>query len=169
MVDATLWPSNANYLASVVALASGITNMSQDNMCHVQMPQLQSSTASATVLKHRRSLEDQLINHKLDVTAAVMLLFDKGESHKNDSRKAAQVCLAATSTNYSTNTFAGSDAVRTSTIGPVPLIKATQMLGQDADEGSMSIGLRTEQTLGLCGFASFLKRALVYRCYPILP
>ena len=144
-----LWPSNATYLASSVGTACAITNLSQDNACHVQMPQIQSSTTPATVLKHRRAIEDQLIGHKLDVGCNVMLLFDREESHKNDNRKGAQVCVCATSTNYSSSGFSESESVKSSTIGPVPLIRVADMLGQDLDDNKLSAGLRTEQPLGL--------------------
>ena len=151
-LDATLWPSNANYLAAAVSTACAIVNLSQDNIAHVQMPQLQSSTNAGTVLKHRRSLEDQLVNHKLDVTNAIMLRFDKGDAQRNDARKNAQVCVAATSTNYSANGLSETEAVKTSNIGPVPLIRTNQMVGYDAEDGiSMSAGLRVEQTLRMRG------------------
>ena len=147
-VDTTLWPSNSAYLTACVNLASGIVNMSQDSLCHVQLPQLQSSTTGPTVIKHRRTLEDMFTTQKLDVTTPVLLRFEKTESQKNDSRKSAQQCIAASSTNYKVNGFADTDAVKSSTIGPAPLIKTSQMLGYDPEDGSMSAGLRTEQKLG---------------------
>lgn len=111
------------------------------------MPQIQSSTTPPIVLKHRRALEDQLIGQKLDVGSTVMLVFDQKESHKSDARKGAQVCVAAFSTNYTGNGFSECEAVKTSMVGPVPLIKVSQMLGQE-EETNLSAGLRTEQKLG---------------------
>jgi len=146
-LDATLWPSNSTYLTSAVALVGQIVNMSENKVCHVQMPQLQSSTSSDTVLKHRRSLEDLLRAQKMDVSAMMLLRFDKPDSNRNDNRKPAQPCLAALSTNYKSHSFAECEALTSCTIGPVPLIKTSQMLGYDAETGSMSAGLRTEQIL----------------------
>ena len=146
-LDATLWPSNSPYLLAAVQTACGITNMSENTVCHAQLPQLQSSTSNQTVLKHRRSLEDQLVNQKLDVSTVMLLRFQKPDSQRNDTRRASQPCVAATSTNYKTNGFLSSDAMQTSTIGPVPLIKTSLMLGYDQESGSMSAGLRTEQFL----------------------
>ncbi|CAK9114864.1 Uncharacterized protein SCF082_LOCUS53189 [Durusdinium trenchii] len=59
--------------------------------------------AGPTVIKHRRTLEDMFTTQKLDVTTPVLLRFEKTESQKNDSRKSAQQCIAASSTNYKVN------------------------------------------------------------------
>lgn len=77
----------------------------------------------------------------------MLLRFDKPDSNRNDNRKPAQPCLAAFSTNYKSHSFAECEALTSCTIGPVPLIKTSQMLGYDAETGSMSAGLRTEQIL----------------------
>ena len=146
-LDTTLWPSNAAYLGAAVNATCSIVNMSQDNICHCQLPQLQSSTNAATVLKHKRTLEDNLIGQKLDVGNMVVLRFTKPESQRNDSRKPSQACIAAHSANFKVSSFCESDPIRSSTIGPAPLIKTSQMLGYDAEDGSMSAGLRTEQSL----------------------
>ena len=144
-LDATLWPSNSTYLSAAIQTACAITNMSENNVCHTQLPQLQSSIGNQTAHNHRRSLEDQLQTHKLDVTNVTILRFDKPDSQRNDNRKASQPCIAAVSTNFKTCGFSPSDVLQTSTIGPVPLIKTSQMLGYDQEAGSMSAGLRTEQ------------------------
>lgn len=87
------------------------------------------------------------MNQKLDVSSIVLLRFVKPESQKNDARRSSQACIAAYSTSFKTNSFSEVEALRTSTIGPSPLIKTSQMLGYDAEDGSMSAGLRTEQIL----------------------
>lgn len=115
---------------------------------HCQLPQLQSSTTTAAVIKHKRALEDALLNAKLDVSTPVLLRFTKPESAKTDSRRLAQACLAVTSTIYKSNGFADCEACRQSTIGPLPLIKTSAMLGYDVEDGSLSAGLRTEQYPG---------------------
>lgn len=147
-LDATLWPANSTYLTAAIGLGCGIVNMAENNLLHVQLPQLQSSTTAASVLKHRRSLEDMLIAQKLDISNVLLLRFVKPDSQKNDSRRLSQNCIAAVSTNYKSCGFTQSEAFQHSLIGPAPLIKASQMLGYDVDEGSMSAGLRTEQILG---------------------
>ena len=77
----------------------------------------------------------------------MLLRFEKPDSNRNDNRKTAQPCLAALSTNYKSHGFADCEALTSCTIGPVPLVKTSQMLGYDAETGSMSAGLRTEQIL----------------------
>ena len=148
-LDATLWPSNAPYLSSALSAGCGIVNMSEDHVMHVQLPQPQSSTNNATILKHRRALEDSMVANKLDVSNHLLLRFAKPDSNKSDSRRMSQNCIAAVSSNFKTAGFAASDAMASSTIGPAPLIKASAMLGCDDDGGSMSAGLRTEQKRGL--------------------
>ena len=142
-------PSNSTYLSSAAALVGQIVNMSENSVCHAQLPQPQSSTSEDTVWKHRRTLDDLLRAQKLQTTTLALLKFDKPDSSRSDNRKLGQHCIVAVSTNYKSHGFAESDVLVSNTIGPVPLIKTSQMLGCDAETGSMSAGLRTEQKLAL--------------------
>ena len=148
-LDCTLWPPNSVYLTNCIQTAASIVNLSPDSLMHCQQPQPQSSTTAAAIIKHKRALEDSLIGNKLDVSNTVLLRFSKPDSSRTDARRLAQNCLAVSSTIYRTNGFAECEAVKQSTIGPVPLIKTSAMMGYDAEEGSLSAGLRTEQLFAL--------------------
>ena len=67
-VDATVWPSDAQYVAECLDLVNNVCSMGQTNVGHVQVPLYHSGTTVSALLKHRRKLEDCLLKADMDIT-----------------------------------------------------------------------------------------------------
>ena len=96
-VDATVWPAKSDYLKSALDQLCTILNMSNHNLGHIQCPVVQAQTAVQTVLKHRRLLEDNLLNRHLGLSRAVTLVFKKDAYRGTDKRQKTQACYGVLS------------------------------------------------------------------------
>ena len=135
VLDCTLWPSDAIYTKQALHTFTSIINMAgRHNAGLVYVPVLTTASAQKTVLHHRRLLEDALAAQGLDVLNVCSLTFSKQGSHASDKRKLLHHVLFVTATaEQSQNIWTGSNAWNGSSIGPVPLIRVSDMLGYDAD------------------------------------
>ena len=135
VLDCTLWPSDASYLKQALHTFTAIINMAgRHNAGLVYVPVLTSASTQKTVLNHRRLLEDALGTQGLDVLNVCSLAFIKQGSHASDKRKSLHHVLFVTSTaEQSQNIWTGSNAWNSQNIGPVPLIRVSDMLGYDSD------------------------------------
>ena len=141
----TGWPSNAAYVSAGLTMTSNVVGASPNNVAHVQLPVLHSSTSMQAVLRHRRLVEDNLLAGGLDVSHACQLTFAKDDSTSRDSRKASQPCISCMSSNFKDAAVQESKAVKVGSIGPWPLIAVKDMLGYDA-ESKPGPRERVEQT-----------------------
>lgn len=126
-------------------MISSMISMSPNNAGFVQLPVPHASTVASALLKHCRLLEDGLSKGGLDVLTTVTILFSKPGSSGHDKRKTSQLALFLTpSRTGSDNPWLLSKAWTSQALGPVPLIKVSDMLGYDADLRPSS-GARVEQ------------------------
>ncbi|CAL1165182.1 unnamed protein product [Cladocopium goreaui] len=119
------------YVTQCVQTLQSVLTSSPKNAAHVQVPLPHAQTNAKAVVKHRRLLEDQLMNASLDVLWPVTLSFDKSQLSAGDKRAPWHPCLFVTASCHETSPWQDSHAAQTRTIGPCPLIRVADMLGFD--------------------------------------
>ena len=72
----------------------------------------------------------------------------RANARSSDSRQAVQLCLAVTSNSFPANVWKETTVFQKSSIGPVPLIRVSDMIGFDS-EIRLGASARAEQTLGI--------------------
>ena len=129
LVDVTVFPANAKLVNGALDSLGLLLNMSAQNVGHIQLPVCHTSTSAPIVYKHRRLVEDNLMNtQKIDISQTVALHFSKpDEPHGADKRGGVQTCLFAAS---DINTTAWTSP---QVVGPTQLIRVRDMIGFDAD------------------------------------
>lgn len=128
LLDTTIFPANAIQLKHAIDIFGLVLNMGNQNIGHVQLPVAHTNTTSQALIKHRRHVEDSLLQKGLDVTQTVALQFSKpADANTSDKRRLLQSCLAVASDPKACPWSAPS------VIGPAPLVKVSDMIGYDAD------------------------------------
>ena len=145
-MDCTVWPANAGYLKEVLDAAATILNMSCHNLLHVQCPLLQTQTTLPATIKHKRSLEDNLINRALDISRQITLSWLKDSNPAQDKRSATQTVYAAGHVRFATGVWKDSNAINNGIICNLPLIRVNEMIGYDP-ENKPGPSMRAEQML----------------------
>ena len=155
VLDCCVWPANSAYLNACIGAFNSLVALSPNHAGHVQVPIPQAQTHSSAVLKHRRVLEDALVQQGLDIMRQVTLVFDKSGLPVGDKREPWHPCLFITSTSTPDNAWHESSAAQSRSIGPCPLIRVAEMLGFDS-ESRPAPAQRTEQPLVLLSRNVFL-------------
>ena len=148
LIDATVCPENSTYVTNVLNMTKTVLNMADTNCVHLQCPLYHSQTSPPALLKHQRTLEDCVVSGGCDVMSRVSLHFDKSQARASDSRQAVQLCLAVTSNSFPANVWKETTVCQKSSIGPVPLIRVSGMIGFDS-EIRLGASARAEQILGI--------------------
>ena len=146
-VDCCVWPNNTIYVNQCIQTLQSLLTMSAKHAAHVQVPLAQAQTQAKALVKHRRYLEDALLNCSLDILSPVTLQFDKSNLPVGDKRAPWHPCLFVTALCHD-SPWQACAAAQTRTIGPAPLIRVVDMLGFDAEQ-KPGASARTEQFLGL--------------------
>ena len=136
IIDVTVWPNNSTYLHSCIAMFNTVLSLSNRNVGLVLMPIPHAQTCQTALLKHQRLLEDQMVKAGLDVTRRITLLLDKQSGGESDKRKISQPCLmvsTATGQAEPDNEWFQSNAWIQQCIGPLQVIKVSEMVGYDPD------------------------------------
>lgn len=156
LVDATVYPANAQYLNQALQNVVTILNFGPQCVAHCQLPVEQSNTTSKAVVKHTRTIQDTLFDQGMDILNTVTLHFQKpADCAANDKRKVVQLCLAVS---------ADSDKSLWSippVISQIPLVKIAEMRGYDS-EGKPGPSARTEQ------FPAFTFKVLLFILFALL-
>lgn len=156
LVDATVYPANAQYLNQALQNVVTILNFGPQCVAHCQLPVEQSNTTSKAVVKHTRTIQDTLFDQGMDILNTVTLHFQKpADCTANDKRKVVQLCLAVS---------ADSDKSLWSippVISQIPLVKIAEMRGYDS-EGKPGPSARTEQ------FPAFTFKVLLFILFALL-
>lgn len=156
LVDATVYPENAQYLNQALQNVVTILNFGPQCVAHCQLPVEQSNTTSKAVVKHTRTIQDTLFDQGMDILNTVTLHFQKpADCTANDKRKVVQLCLAVS---------ADSDKSLWSippVISQIPLVKIAEMRGYDS-EGKPGPSARTEQ------FPAFTFKVLLFILFALL-
>lgn len=129
LIDATVYPANANLVKSACDALGILLNMNAQNIGHVQLPVVHTNTTQEIVLKHRRLIEDNLhIQQKLDISQTVALHFSLADdAPASDKRGGVQTCLFVTADGQAC------PWISPRVVGPQPLIRIRDMIGFDAD------------------------------------
>ena len=144
LVDGTVLPANASAVQNALNTLATVLSLSVNNVGHVQLPVPHSNTTPSAVLKHRRTIEDGLMASDVDVTQTVALHFSPpSDARSSDRRNNIQTCIFAAPT----STTKQCAWTAPSLIGPLSLIKTSEMIGYDAD-ARPGPTVRTEQNLG---------------------
>lgn len=99
------------------------------------------------LLKNRRKVEDTLGKSGLDVLHTVSVFLNKSSSMTSDKRKTSTPALFLTTVlSQADNRWLPSQAWISQSIGPVPLIRVSDMRGYEADQ-KPSAAARIEQIL----------------------
>ena len=144
IMDVTVFPSNVTMVNGALETMGLLLNMSIHTVGHVQMPFPHTNTLPQTIVKHRRLVEDNLMNaQKVDVSQTVALHIRAPEDgHAADKRGGVQNCLFATAD------AAATKWVCPQVIGPCSLVRVRDMIGY-SEEARFGVTQRTEQILGL--------------------
>lgn len=147
LMDCTVMPANGTYVTSALTIMSSICNLSSNNAGFAQLPLQQSQITQQALLKNRRKVEDTLGKSGLDVLHTVSVFLNKSSSMTSDKRKTSTPALFLTTVlNQAENRWLPSQAWISQSIGPVPLIRVSDMRGYEADQRP-SAAARIEQIL----------------------
>ncbi|CAK9013327.1 unnamed protein product [Durusdinium trenchii] len=151
MLDATIFPANSKQLMCAFQILTTVLGMAGRNLGHVQLPIPQTNTTSGALVKHRRVIEDALLTNGCDITNTVAVVFEKpSDSTAADRRGGVQTCVAVCQDPKA------SPWSLPMSIGPLSLVKVSDMLGYDPDSRPGATA-RAEQMLRYAEFG----RALV--------
>ena len=155
-LDLTVWPADATYVKNALQLFASIINLaSRQNVGFVYLPMETTSTSQNTIMRHRRLLEDQLNVQGLDVLRVIAINFEKSGSSASDKRALVQHALLVTlRADQQDNLWAAGQVWNVQSIGPVPLVKVSEMMGYDS-ESKPSPAQRVEQNFGLLRLFAF--------------
>lgn len=130
-----MWPSNTQYMMDCVTFLQNVVSISGLHVGHVQLPLYHLATNMNTVLKNTHKLQMALLRGDMDMTTNVTLVFSKeGSRQGSDKRPLTQNCVAV----YAAKNcgWQDSEALQSSLIGPLPLLKVCEMQGYDPESGS---------------------------------
>ena len=130
LLDFTVMPNSAKQVNTAVNVLSTILGMSSANLGHVQLPAFQKQTKQATVVTHRRNIEEMMLKQGLSVASQIVLLFDKSECLNSDSRASHQVCIAAHHKSF-TSAFQSCEAVQLGRVESLPLMPVSEFYDYD--------------------------------------
>lgn len=143
MLDATIFPANSKQLMCAFQILTTVLGMAGRNLGHVQLPIPQTNTTSGALVKHRRVIEDALLTNGFDITNTVAVVFEKpSDSTAADRRGGVQTCVAVCQDPKA------SPWSLPMSIGPLSLVKVSDMLGYDPDSRPGATA-RAEQMLRL--------------------
>ena len=147
-IDCTVWPSDATYVKNSLNHFTTIISVSpKQNAGFVYLPVETTSTNQQTVVKHHRLIQDTLSAKGMDVLKVVSVNFSKPGSANTDKRSLVQHALFVTSkAEQADNIWTSCNAWNQQSLGPIPLIKVSEMVGYDA-ESKPSPSARVEQQL----------------------
>lgn len=147
LMDCTVMPANGTYVTSALTIMSSICNLSSNNAGFAQLPLQHSQITQQALLKNRRKVEDTLGKSGLDVLHTVSVFLNKSSSMTSDKRKTSTPALFLTTVlSQADNRWLPSQAWISQSIGPVPLIRVSDMRGYEADQ-KPSAAARIEQIL----------------------
>ncbi|CAL1141851.1 unnamed protein product [Cladocopium goreaui] len=141
LLDFTVMPNSAKQVNTAVNVLSTILGMSSANLGHVQLPAFQKQTKQATVVTHRRNIEEMMLKQGLSVASQIVLLFDKSECLNSDSRASHQVCIAAHHKSF-TSAFQSCEAVQLGRVESLPLMPVSEFYDYD-DTSKPGKGVKT--------------------------
>lgn len=142
-----MWPSKAEHATEALNVLCNVCSLGQNNIGHIQLPQIHSQTSLSAVCKNRTRIQDALLNAKMDFSQPLTLCFSKETVRcGSDKRAATQSCFVATG--GKTCKWASSEMLQAGVLNNLPLIKVSEMEGYDQDTRP-NAGQRTEQNLGL--------------------
>ena len=149
VVDATVWPSSTQYMMDSVGFLQNVVSISNLSIGHVQLPLFHPATSMNTILKNTHRLQLALLNGDLDISSNVTLLFSKeGSRQGSDKRPLTQNCVAISA--GKTCRWQECDALQSGVLGPLPLLKVSEMQGYDPESGQRpGAAARLEQMLAL--------------------
>lgn len=145
----TLYPALASYVKNSFHILGSVAAMSPAHCAFIMLPVDQKQTTDQARVKHRRLIEDFLFKSNMSYGQELAVLYTKPESGPRDGRPMSQVSLLSfhNSYLYSDNPWVEGDAMVHGRVGPVPLIKISDMLGYDG-ASRPSASARVEQILG---------------------
>ena len=135
-------------MVDCLTLLQNVCSLSPCNVGHVQTPLFHQATSMQAHMKHTRRVEDVLWKANLDITQRITLLFSKESSRQgSDKRPLTQTCIAPFA--GKTCKWQDSEAHQTGVLGPLPILRVSEMVGYDPDSGMRpGAAARLEQTLG---------------------
>lgn len=147
-MDATVYPPNAVYVKNAFQVLANVCSMSQVACGFLQLPLHQKQTSEAALHKHRRLIQEALMEHSLTSRNEIVLLYEKPQSSGKDGRAMSQMSLLTLNKAYDNSPWLESTAVINGRIAGCPLIKCADMLGFD-ESTKPSASARAEQSLSL--------------------
>lgn len=146
LVDFTVMPANTKQVNTSVNVLSTILGMGSGNVGHVQLPVFQKQIKEATVLSHRRNLDELMLKANLSIAQEIVLFFDKSDCNSTDVRNNHQVCVAAFHKQF-TSSFTSSSAFQKSQIGPLRLLPVSEFYGYNDESAKPGPAERAETKL----------------------
>lgn len=147
MLDFTVLPNSAKQVSSAINVMSTILGMGCGNIAHVQLPVFQMQAKQATIIAHRKNVEEMILKANLSVENQIVLLFDKSNCMVSDARSVRQYCIAAYHKQF-VPTFDKSEAWQLGRIQALPLLPVSEFYGYD-ETAKPGPGERAETTLAI--------------------
>lgn len=146
-LDATVWPSSTQYILDCLDFVNNICSLSPRNIGRIQLPWFHQATSMNALLKHRRKLEDALLKSDMDFTNTLTLLYSKDSSRSGTDRRPLTQSVITPFAGKSCK-WLETDTLQSALLGPLPLLKVSEMQGYDFDAGlKPGAAARIEQTL----------------------
>eukprot|EP00438_Fugacium_kawagutii_P019790 Skav228872 [mRNA] locus=scaffold816:387783:402586:+ [translate_table: standard] len=130
LLDFTILPNSAKQVSSAVNVMTTILGMGCGNIAHVQLPVFQKQAKQATIVAHRKNVEEMILKAGLSLEHQIVLLFDKSNCMASDARSVHQYCVAAYHKQF-VPTFDKSEALQQGRIEALPLLPVSEFYGYD--------------------------------------
>lgn len=145
LLDFTILPNYSKQVQSAINVMSTVLGMGSGNIAHVQLPVFQKQAKQATIVSHRKNVEEMILKANLSVENQIVLLFDKSNCMASDARSVHQYCVAAFHKQF-TSLFDKSEALQQGRIEALPLLPVSEFYGYD-ESAKPGPGERAETTL----------------------
>ena len=127
-MDTTVFQAHSNLLKASMSSLSTICNLGAKNIGHVQFPVPHSNTTGPAIAKHRRILEDHFMAARLDTSHQVALYVTRpADAPASDRRQGIHPAMSVT-VDARSSPWTCPDM-----IGPVALVRVSDMIGYDPD------------------------------------
>ena len=151
-------------MAETMSMLTNLCAMSPNNLGHLQLPLLQAQTTWPAIVKHRRALEDCLLKAGVEYSQTLTLMFNKESARAGaDKRPPSQTCMMNLSSK--TSKWLEGEIFQTGVLGPLPLVKVSEMEGYDA-ETRPGAAARVEQRLGK--MLELISASIIFYTTPVL-
>lgn len=147
-VDASVFPANAFLVKNCNNMLGQVLAMASSHCGWAMFPVHQDQTGEATLIRHRRAIEDAMLKMGINLKNEVAILFKKPDGAR-DGRPMSQAARLVVHKNFvQSSPWQNSEVVSEGRIGPCELIRIQDFIGFDPEAQRPGAAARVEQRLG---------------------